>query len=483
MKFKRILPVLMAGVALFTMLCGGCSQRAYIVDISQTDDGIVVTYSDNTLQSISYADRTTIYDVLDSLNEERLSQGLEKLSFNEFIKEYFSYTSEEVEDMLSLKSTINRSLLSGVSIMSTFRYASSGIGGGILGSIAPSVNLDVIQGSGVIIDLDRDAGDAYVVTNAHVVYDSQATTHISTDVRLYLYGSDTMDVNYNLSYSGIVNDEAYAIKAEVVGCSLTYDLALLKVENNKVLKSSNALEANFSKEADIYLGEDVYAIGNPSGEGMSTASGIITKDSENITVEIVPGREQEYRVMRTDAPINSGNSGGGLFNRNGEIVGIVNAKDETEGIDNMGYAIPSSTARRIVKSMMDNYSEVGTKGVKKAQLGVGYTLINMGSKYNADKGVTEVYEEVQITKVEGGSPFYGKLQSGDIIINMAIGKGTSSSFTANSGMAMKITREHHMLDLLFDARVGDILKLTVRRNGTPTEIYATMSNSYFKILT
>ncbi|MBE7089095.1 MAG: serine protease [Clostridiales bacterium] len=215
----------------------------------------------------------SIYEIFQAVNEERENKGLEKLEFLDFIAEYLNYDNQELTAATSLKNTINKSLLSAVSVVSTFTESYGGIFGGTEKAIG--------FGSGVIIDLDKESGDALVVTNCHVVYDNSFTSKFSKDIRLYLYGQDTMGVNFGISeYNDVLYDEDYRIEASIVGASLTYDIAVLKVEGSEVLKRSSAIASSFTEKEYISVGDTVYAIGNASGEGTAATQGIISRTAK-----------------------------------------------------------------------------------------------------------------------------------------------------------------------------------------------------------
>ena len=148
--------------------------------------------------------------------------------------------------------------------------------------------------------------------------------------------------------------------------------------------------ATFSQDEHVYVGETAYAVGNADGEGMGVTLGIISKDSVDIYLDIDDTNNPEtfytMRTIRTDAAINGGNSGGALYNSKGEIIGIVNSKNDEADIDNMGYAVPASIAKRVVKSMIDNYTGVENHYVYKALLGVYLGATSTTMQYNDEKG-------------------------------------------------------------------------------------------------
>ena len=229
----------------------------------------------------------------------------------------------------------SKALLSSVSIICKFsKFSGLTIGGGNQKEDYYSA------GSGVIYKLDKESGAAYIITNYHVVFDTEANTanHISSDISVYLYGQE---------YSN------YVMKASYVGGSMLYDLAVLKIENSTVLMESSAIAADFADSDELSVLEKAIAIGNPEGNGLSATVGYINVDSEYIEMLASDSKTtMELRVIRTDAAVNHGNSGGGLYNARGELIGIVNAKMADDSIDNIGYAIPSNVARAIADNVI-----------------------------------------------------------------------------------------------------------------------------------
>ena len=394
----------------------------------------------------------SVYEVYEKLNEELAADGEPTLTFDEFVREYFNYSDGELEEALSEKAVINRSLLSTVSVLTRFPYTSRGYFG------SSTVSYKVFTGSGVIVWLDKEEGDAYVVTNAHVVYASDADEIYCPDVRLYLYGQDIRNVNYTVTSSyDITDDENYRISATVVGATVSYDLALLKVEGSEVLKNSAAVAAEFA-EGDInYVGESVYAVGNADGRGIAVTDGIISKDSENILLDFAG--QAYYRELRTSAAINGGNSGGGLFNKEGRIVGIVNAKDENSGIDNIGFALPAGRCKRLLQLMYEQASDFDPAkgGVTKCKLGITMQTTDTYSYLN-ESGFAEIVEIRTISSVNDDSVFYGKLLEGDVLKHMKI-----TSADGDVKEDFDVTRSYLVDECMFSARVGDTVTFTVKR--------------------
>ena len=391
----------------------------------------------------------------------------------------------------SLQTAVNGSLLSGVSILTRFTYNDiTGYVDEVFGGSRQIGKPDyhsVYCGAGVIVELDKEAGDAYIITNCHVVYSDASKETVSDDIKLYLYGQDTEGVNFNLEYSyvmhggnkvyyredgneywlldyNITDDGAYAMKAEVVCASIAYDIALLKVSNSQVLKNSGAKAAEFVKEDDVYAGARAYAVGNPDGDGMSATVGFVTKESEEIFLNLSDNEDEDaygsYRVIRTDAAINGGNSGGGFYNEQGKLIGIVNSKSTGDDIDNMGYALPASYVRRLwvlMKETSPSYFSKKNPYVKAAIFPAGYKVVNTVSYMNP-LGVAEIAETVAVTAAGGN------FKAGDVLKHITIKNGETVIEDKD------ITRAYHIDDTLLSARDGYTVIFTVIRNGQQTEV-------------
>ncbi|MCD7728736.1 MAG: S1C family serine protease [Clostridia bacterium] len=444
-----------------------------------------------------------IYDVYNAVNEARTAEGLETLTFLEFIEEYFDYVSDQAVVSADSTAIMNYSLLSGVAIYT--QYPSTTTYGYFNNS---ETTYDVYVGSGVIIDVDKTAGDAYIITNAHVVYDSGYTSNsgICEEIYLYLYGSDTLGTDFTVTSAGVTNysgiDKQYV---QVVGVSLSYDLAVLKVTGSDVLKHSDAVAAKFCDDSSIYVGEDVYAVGNPSNEGLSVSQGIISRDSETIEVDVDEnGTYESFRVFRMTAAINGGNSGGAVYNSSGEIIGIANATSLTSDnlVQGMCYALPANNARRIAQSMIDTYESNGVACyyLSKATIGINTSVVSGSSsaEYDATLGRTVITEEVTVAAVQEGTLAQGVLKAGDTLISYAIGKMSGetpaaaqterySGFTIpeNSNYitdsrycdTTAITRSYMLTEAMISVRDGDTVEVVIERDGNVYYMYFTFSGT------
>ncbi len=258
-------------------------------------------------------------------------------------------------------------------------------------------------GSGVIYKLDKSAGDAYIITNHHVVYnENSGSIFNNSSMFVYLYGME---------------HDQYAIPAKYVGGSRSYDIAILKVSGSDVIKNSNARSAVVADSDNVSVLDSVVAVGNPLSQGISATRGAVNVESEYVD----NGSYSPMRVMRVDAPVNQGNSGGGLFNTNGELVGIVDAKIIDEAVDNVAYVIPSNVAVRLVDNILyycDGTSRVNGKFVS---LGITLELFDVTVKYDE---VTEKLTKLEtVTIAEIASSSYAAsagLKVGDIIISITV---------------------------------------------------------------
>ena len=183
-------------------------------------------------------------------------------------------------------------------------------------------------GSGFIID-----ASGLVVTNNHVIADADEIT--------------------------IILNDGTKLKAEIIGRDLKTDLALLKVKPDKPLKAVQLGDSD-----KLRLGEWVVAIGNPFSLGGTVTAGIVSARNRDIN----SGPYDNY--IQTDAAINRGNSGGPLFNLNGEVIGINTAIiSPSGGSIGIGFAVPSKTAVPVIDQLR-RYGETrrGWLGVRIQQV-------------------------------------------------------------------------------------------------------------------
>ena len=378
----------------------------------------------------------SIQDVYDTAVENGY-QG----DFLTFIKEFLN--NQVKSDCYG----VSQGLMSSVSISAQFQVTTQGYYG-------PTVKTAVSNGSGVIYKLDKSLGNAYIITNHHVIHYSAADEPdgISANIKVYLYGKEYSD---------------YAIEATYIGSSSAYDIAVLKVEGSEVLKGSDAAAVNVRNSQTITVGERVNAIGNAAGGGISVTEGILSVDSEIISVkddDIV----QSYRVMRVDAAINSGNSGGGLFDSSGELIGIVNAKYNSEEIKNIGYAIPGNIAIGVADNIIDTCDGTSETAPSVFRLGIETALSQSKAVYDESSKTVRIKETVAVKGVTASGAADGKLTVGDILLSVSLDTDV-----------VTIDRVFTLSDALLNVREGDIVAVTVERGGESVTLQFTAEAQYF----
>ncbi len=343
-----------------------------------------------------------------------------------------------------------KALLSAVSIDCTFDTYSSSYYPGI-----PTLKQKKSSGSGVIYRIDKEKGDAYIITNYHVVYYSGSNTEngISGDIRLYLYGQEASE---------------YAIPAVYVGGSMNYDIAVLKVSGSRVIAESNAVAADFADSDNIAVLDKAIAIGNPEDLGISATLGYINVDSEYITMQGADGvTEIKIRVMRMDTAVNSGNSGGGLFDREGRLIGVVNAK--LTDSENMSYAIPSNFVKYAADNIIYYCDGKSEEKVSRCLLGITVSATEMYTEYDRETGRVVKRETVGVSMVSEGSLADGALLVGDIINSVKI-----------DGREYKVTRMFVVTDAMLNARAGSEVVISVERDGESVDVKISITEDCIK---
>lgn len=305
------------------------------------------------------------------------------------------------------------------------------------------------KGAGVIIEDDKNDGNAYIVTCYHVV------RNYPTEVYVLLY------------------DSFKPIKAQLIKYSSIYDIAVIKIEGSSVYSSSTSTPATIADSSMLLKGDGAVAIGNSLGSGISTTSGKISKTTDLVKIE-----NTMYRVLRTDAAINGGNSGGGLFNMKGELIGIVNAKatdnpSANSYIDNVAYAIPSNVAISLAYNIIRNTNPV------KPSLGFSLLVADPNDepsiKYDIINGRYIPIQTVVISYVESGSSaskaecITNKSLKGLEIYDVLVGFKYSDTL-------VNVTDIYSFDDHAFNINRGDKITLYIERDGVSLEFVVTVEN-------
>ena len=263
-----------------------------------------------------------------------------------------------------------------------FNHFFGGPGGQVPGSPGDGAIRERSLGSGVVVD-----PKGYIVTNRHVVEKA-----------------DRIRVRFEDDPPGVQHD------AKVIGTDQETDLAVIKVEVDRVLPS-----AKMGNSDSMQVGDWVLAVGSPFGLSETVTAGIVSAKGR----DIVPGR-QFQTFIQTDAAINPGNSGGPLVNMNGEVIGINTAiLSETNAYAGVGFALPS-------KTVVDVYNQLTgpEHRVSRGSIGIQFDAVEnpaITRVYGAGTGVT-------VSSVVAGSPAdQAGLKVGDTITsvdNKKVSKGT-----------------------------------------------------------
>ena len=247
-------------------------------------------------------------------------------------------------------------------------------------------------GSGVIVGEHDINGDGYfIITNAHVI-EGTNTNEVASEITVTLTDGTEYD-------------------ATVFGYDPVGDIAILTIiEPNKKLKVASFINSS----DDVRVGDEVIVIGNPLGSlGGSVTNGYVSALDREINVD-----GTVMNLMQTDAAVNPGNSGGGIFNLKGELIGIVNAKSSGTGIEGIGFAIPSNDAYKILTDFIEYGYVTGrpTLGISYVKNGSYVQIVSVKRGTNDD--VLAVGDIICYARVQGHSSWVTvTLDSLDALIN------------------------------------------------------------------
>jgi serine protease Do len=280
------------------------------------------------------------------------------------------------------------------------------VNGGWLGNYVSSG-----AGSGVII-----SEDGYIVTNHHVIAGADAVSVRMTDGTVYT--------------------------AEVIGKDNASDIAVLWIDT----MGEPLQAAQLGCSEDLIVGEQVFAIGNPLGAlGGTVTDGIISATARSITVN-----GEAMTLLQTNAAVNPGNSGGGLFNMAGQLIGVVNAKSSEDDAEGLGFAIPVDTAYEVINQLIQY-------GYVRGKIDHGLSLYDITGAH-----IMTAWRYFQSTRagvyiVE--SAYSDQLRYGDLILGV-------------NGVAVESSAQFQAA--LSGCMVGDTVTLTVLRAEKQYEIELTL---------
>ena len=264
-------------------------------------------------------------------------------------------------------------------------------------------------GSGVIV-----SDDGYIATNYHVIQ-----------------GANKVEVTLH-------NGKTYT--ARIIGSDPTNDIAVIKID----AKDLSTVTIGDSSTVDV--GDLAVAIGNPLGQlGGTATTGIISALDRTLDVE-----GTTLTLLQTDAAINGGNSGGGLFNSKGELIGIVESKASAVGVEGLAFALPINSVSGIINDMIEN-----------------------GGSAQAEAGTPAV--GVVISEVSEDNARYYGLESAGVYIAQVTGVNAQNAgfqemdrIVSFNGQEIKSSNE--FITLVRKCKVGDTVTIVVSRNGQEIEI-------------
>ena len=269
-------------------------------------------------------------------------------------------------------------------------------------------------GSGTFIGRAKDTNEYFILTAMHVVDDANAIEVRTTD-----------GTTYDAEFLGGVPDN---------------DIAVIKITSEKEQNIATIRDIT-DENAKLRIGEDAVAIGNPLGTlGGSVSKGIISAIARDMRVE-----NYQMTLLQMDTSINGGNSGGALFDSNGNLIGVVNAKIVKEEVEGISFAIPIDTALDIAQSIIRTAgnTEFGGLGYHEGKILLGVTV---------QSGTSNGQFTMRVTAIDSyGSAYGSELKQGDYI-------------TEIEGVAVKDSNA--LKNALSQKKVGDTLSLKVQRGRT-----------------
>ena len=264
-------------------------------------------------------------------------------------------------------------------------------------------------GSGVIV-----SEDGYIATNHHVIQ-----------------GARTVQVTLH-------NGDSYP--ATIVGSDQANDIAVIKID------AKDLTTATIGDSSTVEVGDMAVAIGNPLGQlGGTATAGIISALDRTLDIE-----GTTLNLLQTDAAINGGNSGGGLFNSKGELIGIVESKASAVGVEGLGFALPINNVSPLINDMIKNG---GSTQAAKGTPAVGIVISDVSEENAQYYGLESA--GVYIAQVNGANAMQAGFKAEDRIV----------SFNGK-----EISNSSEFISLVRECKVGDTVTIVVSRQGQMLEI-------------
>ncbi|MGN0707633.1 MAG: S1C family serine protease [Faecalibacterium sp.] len=345
------------------------------------------------------------------------------------------YVGGQMSGSKVIVQTVERPAASGSGTMSTASTSSSLSTAQVAALVSPSVVVITTEqvvysqwswygqnqvqsgaGSGVII-----SSDGYIVTCAHVVS-----------------GASNISVT--------VGEESYT--ASVVGEDAASDIAVIKIE------ADGLTPAVIGDSDALVVGEEVLAVGNPLGKlGGTVTNGIISALNRSVSIQSSDA-VLDMSLIQTNASVSPGNSGGGLFNMSGELVGIVNAKSSDSEAEGLGFAIPINDAIAVAQELLEN-------GYVSGRPYLGITYMDVNSAQMAQQLGVSSYGIYVAEVVKGGPADRAGLQAGDRIVSM-------DNQEINNKTDLNTEIQKHL--------AGETISVTVARSGQMVTMELTLGD-------
>lgn len=422
-------------------------------------------------------------------------------------------------------------------------------------------SIGVSAGSGVIYKIDdnstTDTADdvAYIITNYHVLYASNYTNdetnyrvyynkttneyftatydenNVKTDIQNVYWGNiqiGTQSYSY-LEQSAVVEapiethfltsygvylygyqSSEYEISASFVGGSADNDIAVLKVERNKIVNNERLFNGDYKAvdlgdSAKLDEGQTVIAVGNPLLPDTSNVnekstvqsyvseikksyvdalcftatSGDVSNISEytKFTSLLDSSKSVDMRLIRVSSAINSGNSGGGLYDTSGRLVGIVNGKIADEDYDNVGFAIPINIASNLADRIIAECDGTNTriKAVSASTTSLGFTVQNGNSNYHYNSNSSAWERERNVTIKQASAEL--------VSLGLETGKIISAISFDDETIKYELKQDYDLNDILLMAKNGTTTKIKLyilETDNTQTQITINLNSNMFK---
>lgn len=396
-------------------------------------------------------------------NDEQIDENKDFSEIND--SDVFDYVEEsevpvytdkiEYKPLTDIKKEKNNGLRIFVAILAfVVLLSGSCLGGFLLGvnSVEKSKHIDLNLEAKPKDNDEFTASQVYAMINKSVVgivvYNAAGKTATASGV---VYSEDGYIITNDHIYSSIpapqfriYTFDGKEFDAKYVAGDTRSDLAVLKIN------SSGFYPATFGNSDETVIGESVVAVGRPSTtlSESSITTGTVSLTERRVSVT----SNYSSKFIQTDAAINPGSSGGALINMYGQVIGITSSRASSDEFERVGFAIPTTTVKRVVESLIKT-----GKVVDRARLGISYnTIDSITAKMN---GLSST--GLLIRSVSEDSDLYGKVTVDEDIIVQINGKD--------------ITNDSLVLDIIDKSKPGEVLTLTIlNKTGSKRTINATL---------